>query len=88
MTACDTGHSCVEEATCLPRTPGGYECLCPLGKAGRSCSEGMIQINTLMLKSEMASSISVFGLVHLLLVEALKTSYKQTLWTQIKLFYY
>ena len=39
-TICDLEPSCVEGSTCLPRVPGGYECLCPLGKAGENCSEG------------------------------------------------
>ena len=40
--ACTTGqHQCEEGAKCSVVRDGSYQCLCPFGKTGKFCKEGI-----------------------------------------------
>ncbi len=43
--ACTTGrHACAEGSKCSVVKDGAYECLCPLGKSGEHCNEGLFRL--------------------------------------------
>ena len=58
VTACDVEHECADGATCLPRVPNGYHCLCPLGRRGELCYEGKAQLD---IKSSFKMTVFYVG---------------------------